>query len=203
MTIEGMEGSRHIRRGFHRHGPTSLLILAAGSSAALILIDATPLSAEFAYAIFVIPSVAIAWAAIGVWSGTSFIRNARRRHWKQSLIPGCLLATSVFVACNFFPFIRGCSYLGGALRFAVTRSYYEHQVALLPMSGKPRLVVFSWGGMIWSSRGVVFDESDEIELPPGQQSGVWKAKAQATELSCGNWDARKLSSHFYLVAFPC
>jgi hypothetical protein len=53
------------------------------------------------------------------------------------------------------------------------------------------------------SRGIVYDESDEVELPPGQQSAVWKARADLGDLSCGKWDARRLSSHFYLVGFAC
>jgi hypothetical protein len=50
---------------------------------------------------------------------------------------------------------------------------------------------------------VVYDESDEIALPPGNQSAAWKANPDLGELSCGNWDARRLSSHFYLVGFLC
>jgi hypothetical protein len=76
------------------------------------------------------------------------------------------------LAFNFFPFVRGCNYLGGALRFSMTRSYYDRQVALLPTDDNPRLAVFNWGGMIWASRGVVYDESDEIAMPPGQQSAL-------------------------------
>ena len=89
------------------------------------------------------------------------------------------------------------------MRFAVTRSYYDHQVALLPTDDMPRVAVFNWGGMIWSSRGLVYDESDEIALPPGQQSATWKANPHIGELSCGNWDARRLWSHYYLVGFSC
>jgi hypothetical protein len=198
-----MEGTGQIARGIRGRAPLLLFILAVGSTLALILVDATPLDTEFSYVIFVIPVVVIVWAVIGVWSATLYIRCARRRHWKQGFLPGFLLGTSLLVALNFFSFVRECNYLGGALRFAMTRSYYDQQVALLPIDGKPRLAVFNWGGMIWSSRGVVYDESDEIALPPGHQSAAWKANPHLGELSCGNWDARRLSSHFYLVGFLC
>jgi hypothetical protein len=89
------------------------------------------------------------------------------------------------------------------LRFSFSRSYYDEQVALLPADHKPRLVVFVWGGMIWASRGIVYDESDELAMPPGKQSAVWQEKARHSELSCGKWDARRLWSHYYLVGFPC
>jgi hypothetical protein len=203
MTSEDMEWTRQIARGFRWRAPLSLLILAVGSSLALILMDATPLDTEFVYPLLSISGMVIVWAVIGVWSATLYIRCARQRHWKQSFLPGFLLVTSLLVALNFLSFVGGCNYLGGALRFAITRSYYDHQVALLPIDGKPRLAVFIWGGMIWWSRGVVYDESDEIALPPGHQSAAWKAKADFSELSCGNWDARRLSSHFYLVGFLC
>jgi hypothetical protein len=39
--------------------------------------------------------------------------------------------------------------------------------------------------------------------PPGQQSVAWKDNPHIGELSCGNWDARHLWSHYYIVAFPC
>ena len=38
----------------------------------------------------------------------------------------------------------------GPLRFAVTRSYYDSQVALLPADNRPRIAFFNWGGMIWA-----------------------------------------------------
>ncbi len=203
MTDEDVEGTRRIARRFRGRAPFSLLILAVATSLALILMDATSLDTEFLYPLFAMSGMAIIWAVIGVWSATSCIRCARQRSWKQSVLPGFLLATSFLVALNFFPFVRGCNYLGGALRFALTRSYYDHQVALLPSDGRPRLAIFIWGGMIGSSRGVVYDESDEIALPPGQQSVAWKANPDLGQLSCGNWDARRLSTHYYLVGFHC
>ena len=203
MTNDDIEGTRRIARGLRGRAPLSLLILAVGSTLAFILLDATPLDTEFIYPLCAISSLVIVWAVIGVWSAALSIRCARRQHWKQGFLPGFLLMTSLVVAFNFFPFVHGCNYLGGALRFTMTRSYYDHQVALLPIDGRPRLAIFIWGGMIWLTTGVVYDESDEIALPPGQQSAAWKSNPDLGQLSCGNWDARRLSSHYYLVAFPC
>jgi hypothetical protein len=188
---------------YQTRAPLLLMSLALASALMLVVIDATPFATNFAYALYLVPSLMVVWAVIGLWSTALFIRFARRRSWKQSFVPGLLMTVSILVAFNFFPVVRGCNYLGGALRFALTRSYYDHQVALLPADDIPRLAVFSWGGMIWSSRGVVYDESDEIALPPGQQSAAWKANPHLGELSCGKWDARRLWAHYYLVAFPC
>ena len=198
-----MEGDEQVVRGFRRHASLALLILAVVSSLALILLDATPMSTDFLYVITAIPTILVTWVLIGVRSAKMYIRFARGGLQKERILPGILMVTSILVVLNIYPFLRGCNYLGGALRFAATRSYYEREVALLPQNGKPRLAIFSWGGMMWWSRGVVYDESDEIALPPGQQSAGWKTNTNSGELGCGNWDARALWSHFYLVAFPC
>jgi hypothetical protein len=203
MTSEGAAGVTQAALGKHARVPVFLMILAVCSLIALILIDATPFDTEVGYTLFVLPSLVVVWAVIGVWSAALYIRYARRGARKQSRLPGVLVVASILLAFNFFPLVRGCNYLGGALRFSLTRSYYEQQIALLPVGDKPRLAVFIWGGMIWASRGVVYDESDEIAMPPGQQSALWKDKARGGELSCGNWDARRLWSHYYLVGFSC
>jgi hypothetical protein len=203
MTSENTTGATQAAFRYRSRIPFLLMILAVGSLVALILVDATPFDTEIGYTLYVLPSLVIVWAVIGVWSTVLYIRYARRRAHKQSRLPGVLMVASILVAFNFFPFVRGCNYLGGALRFSVTRSYYDRQVALLPADDKPRLAVFNWGGMIWASRGVVYDESDEIAMPPGLQSARWKDMTRGGELSCGKWDARRLWSHYYLVGFPC
>jgi hypothetical protein len=182
--------------------PLLLMILGVGSTLALILVEATPFSGEFGFALYAMPGLFVVWAVIGIWSGRLFIR-ARRDSSKWSRFHGVLMVASILVMFNFFPFVRSCNYLGGLLRFAVTHSYYEQQVALLPADDKPRVAVFTWGGMLWASKGVVYDESDEVALPPGQQSAEWKANPHIGELRCGNWNAHRLWSHYYLVAFPC
>lgn len=203
MTNADVEGTRHVARRLPGRAPLSLLILAVGSSLALVLMDATPLDTEFIYPLCAISGMVIVWAVIGLWSATLFIRCVRKRSGKQIILPGFLLVTSFLVALNLLPFLRGCNYLGAALRFAATRSYYDQQVALLPIGGGPRLAIFIWGGMLWASQGVVYDESDEIALPPGQQSAAWRANADLSELSCRSWDARRFWSHYYLVGFSC
>lgn len=100
-------------------------------------------------------------------------------------------------------FLNGCNYLGDVLHFVVARPYYERAVARLPHDGRPRIVVFNWGGMVWASRGLVYDESDEVALPAGKQSTAWLASPSLAELSCGGFRAQPLWSHYYLVSFPC
>ena len=91
------------------------MILAACSLIALILIDATPFDTEIGYTLFVLPSLVAVWAVIGIWSTVLYIRYARRGARKQSRLPGVLMVASILLAFNFFPFVRGCNYLGGVI----------------------------------------------------------------------------------------
>jgi hypothetical protein len=78
----------------------------------------------------------------------------------------------------------------------------------MPTKGAPRLWVLDVGDMIWSSRGYVYDESDEILRAPEAHSAAWTARAAHSELSCGYY-ARPFpghltfTRHWYLVSFPC
>jgi hypothetical protein len=200
-----MEASFPTSRPAHRSRELFLLLLlVVGSSLALIVIDSTPLSTEFSYVLLSVACLLLIWVVVAIRCAVLFLRFARRRSWRLSVIRGILL-TAVILACfSFLPFLRGCNYVGGALRFAANRSYYDHQVSLLPADDKPRIKVFSWGGMIWSSRALVYDESDEVALPPGQQSVAWKDNRRYIEdLTCGNWNARALWAHYFIVDISC
>ena len=172
--------------------------------AAQILFAASPISTDFGYVVYGTPFVFLVWIVMIPWSAHHFIRVAQRRlSLKRTNARAIFAAAAILGVIGFLPFLHTCNYLGGALRFAMTRSNYDHQVALLPADDKPGEAVFNWGGMIWSSRGVVYDESDEIALPVGQQSAAWRDKAAKTELGCGHWHENRLWSHYYLVSFAC
>lgn len=168
-----------------------------------ILFEASQVSTEFGYVVLGTPLLLLFWIATVTWTALYFIRVDRWRRWRKTtkaraVVPGAIILAII----TFFPFLHTCLYIGGALRFAMTRSAYDHQVALLAADDKPRLAMINWGGMIWASRGVVYNESDEIALPHGQQSAAWVTKAGMTELGCG-WSEDRLWSHYYLVSFPC
>jgi hypothetical protein len=63
--------------------------------------------------------------------------------------------------------------------------------------------VFNWGGMVWASSGVVYDESDQVARPQERQSDDWRERASGTELACEGYGVRPLLDHYYLVSFPC
>jgi len=48
----------------------------------------------------------------------------------------------------------------------------------LRTDGEPRLLVLNRGGMVWASRGYVYDESDEILRQEPLRSARWRARAR-------------------------
>jgi hypothetical protein len=183
--------------------PRALLVLALGVPLVHVLLRATPLGPNFLYVMLVMPALALVWFGAAVWATVLAVRYARRKIWRSFAITTLLPLIVVSAAVTFPRFLHACNYAGDVLHFAVARPYYDRAVASLPALQKPRLAVFNWGGMIWASGGLVFDESDEVALPAGQQSATWRAKAINTELSCDGYGVQPLWSHYYLASFPC
>jgi hypothetical protein len=85
-----------------------------------------------------------------------------------------------------------------------TNSFWlrKWEIKSLPADGEPKLAVFNTGGMLWSSEGFIYDEADQVALPPEQQSIKWKTRAEeVAELSCGPYEAIALCGHFYYGGF--
>jgi hypothetical protein len=202
MTGEAVVGDMHEVPDRRDRIPRLLIKFAVGIPLALILLAASPLGRNFLYVMVGIPILMLLWVGAAVWSIVLCVSFARRRSWKSSLKLAVLPIGVIIVALNFYPFIRGCIYVGDVLHFVVARPYYDHVIASLPPTGRPRLAVFNWGGMPWASGGLVYDESDEVALPLGQQSAAWKANPGRAELDCG-FVVSPLWSHYYLASFPC
>jgi hypothetical protein len=150
-----------------------------------------------------LPALLLVWSALALWSLVLCVGFVIRRRWRSSALAAVLPVIVCLAFLHFWSFLRGCNYLGDVLHFVVARPYYEHILARLPPDGRPRLAVFNWGGMIWASHGLVYDESDEVALAPGKQSAHWLADPRLAELGCGNFGVQPLWSHYYLVSFPC
>ena len=142
------------------------------------------------------------WALAALWAAWLAIRTLSRRAWRAA-VSALVLPVAVIVAmAGPFPFVQSCEELGEFLLFRARRSEYLARVAALPDDGQPKLAVFSRGGMVWYSEAIVYDESDEIVLPPEQRSASWTERASHMEFVCGFW-ARPLGGHFYLAGFFC
>jgi hypothetical protein len=166
--------------------------------AALVLISATPeLDSLLWFLWVVLPIVPIAWACAAIAALFISVVAARRAAWRRAASAAVLpLIVAVAFSTHFSTPIRMA---GDELRFALARGNYLAEVATLAPSDEPHLKVWNWGGFIFS-RGVVYDESDEIAAPT--QSLAWKERAKTSELSCG-FGFRPKGDHLYRVWFHC
>ena len=179
------------------------LAIGFGVPLALIVLAASPLGPNPLYVLIGIPALLLVWVVAGARALIAGVRSAMRRDWRQCALASALPIVLLAVALNPFGFVRACNYVGDVLHFVVARPYYDGQIAALPADDRPRLVVFDWGGMVWASTGLVYDETDQVALPPGSQSADWLAAASHSELSCEGYGVRPLWGHYYLASFTC
>lgn len=183
--------------------PRWLLAAGLGVPLALIALAASPLGADFLYVIVGIPALLLTWAVAGVGALVVSARFARQKEWRRSVVALVLPIVLLVVALDPSRFVRSCNYIGDVIHFIVAKPYYDRQIAALPVDRRPRLVVFDWGGMVWASSGLVYDETDQVALPRGRQSANWLAAASHSELSCEGYGVQPLWGHYYLASFPC
>jgi hypothetical protein len=129
--------------------------------------------------------------------------------WQWVVISAALPLIALGVGLHILAVVHFCNDSRDVIHFLIKRPSYIEKIRATPSNGEPRLLVFNRGGMIWSSRGVVYDESDEVLRDPSLQSPRWKARAQNCELSCGGVFVKPfpghfaLTKHWYLASFPC
>jgi hypothetical protein len=180
-----------------------LVAIGFGVPVALIVLAASPLGTDFFYVTVGIPALLLAWAIAGVGALIGGVRSGIRKDWRGCVISLALPIVLLAVAFDPTGFVRSCNFIGDVIHFSLLKPSYDREVAGVPPDRRPRLVVFDWGGMVWASIGVVYDETDQISLPSGRQSADWLAEASHSELSCEGYGARRLWDHYYLVSFPC
>jgi hypothetical protein len=97
-------------------------------------------------------------------------------------------------------------YPGDRIRFLTELSQYSQHVESLPHDGR-RFAEFNWGGMLFASRGITYDETDEVGLPFGKQSRKWLARMRDSDLTCGGDGpvgmSEPMGGHYYLTDFGC
>lgn len=183
--------------------PRWLLAAGLGVPLALIVLAASPLGTNFFYVVVGIPALLFAWAIAGVGALIVGVRSAMRKDWRRCAIASALPIVLLVVAVDPIGFVRSCNHIGDVIHFIVAKPYYDRQIAALPVDRGPRLVVFDWGGMVWASSGLVYDETDQVALPRDRQSADWLAQASHSELSCEGYGVQPLWGHYYLADFPC
>jgi hypothetical protein len=153
----------------------------------------------FDLAFFGAPFVLLGWALAALAAMASAIWWAAGRAWRQVVMASILLVVTVVAAAGG---VWGYAIdLGEHIHFYAVRNQYLDRVAHSSAPVGERLEVFDWGGF-GVSHAVVYDDSDEIQLPPENQSESWKRRIQGTELECGVWGS-PLGNHFYLVRIGC
>jgi hypothetical protein len=182
--------------------------VAIGVPVLLIALESTPIAPDLAYVLLGVPALLLAWAAAAVWAAILAVHWLRRRVWRRAAITAVLPLVVAGVSLQPMTFIHFCNDAGDIVHFLAMRPSYLRTIRATPAHGEPRLLVFNLGGMIWASRGFVYDESDEVMREPSLQSPGWTARAQESELACGYQvqpfpGQFAFTRHWYLASFPC
>jgi hypothetical protein len=180
---------------------------AIGFPAGLVILNAISI-ATFVFVMIGIPALLILWACSGVWALVASICHVRHRDWSQALISAVLPVVIICAATHFWGFVHFCNDAGDVVHFVAERPSYLRALRATQSNGDPRLAVFNRGGMIWASRGYVYDESDEIIRDESLQTSTWKSRARDTELGCGYFAKPfpgdfSFTHHWYLASFGC
>jgi len=182
--------------------------VAIGVPLLLVALNSTPIAPNFVFVMIGIPLLLAVWACLGIWALILTIARMRRREWSRALASAVLPLVVLGVGLRFWQFVHLCDDGGDVLYFMVERPSYLKEIRAIPLTGERRLFVFNRGGMIWASRGYVYDESDEVVREEPLRTAGWKARADKTELGCGYY-ARPFPGHFsftqhwYLASFNC
>ena len=163
---------------------------------------ATPMSIDLS-SLLVDALLAFVWAEIACGGAVLCVLAARKRNW-QAALSWLVVPTLVTMGFLNLPYVTSSTFIAGnALRFAVLLPQFRADLARESRTGEPVLRVWNRGGMIWHSSGIVYDESDEVALPPGRQSVAWQKRAQQSALACEGLHVVPLFDHFYIADFPC
>jgi hypothetical protein len=146
-----------------------------------------------------IVSPMIACALVGLVSLGWSVSFAFRKAWRHAMFASILASTSVLeLGIPWAPY-SPLTYPGEVTHFLGMKKTYDAQIDSLP-SIAPRLIVFVVGGMpdVWD--GIVYDETDEVVLSPGDRSPTWRARCGSTDLAY-LYSVRRLWSHYYIGTF--
>lgn len=181
---------------------------AIGLPLLLVVLNSTPIATDFDFVLIGIPVLLCMWACLGIWALIISVRRLWQREWSRALTSAVLPLVILVAGLRFWEFIHLCNYGGDVLHFIARRTSYLEEIRAIPPDGKPRLLVFNRGGMSWSSRGYVYDESDEVVRAESLRSANWRERADLTELTCGYYAEPfpgrfSFTQHWYIAGFNC
>jgi hypothetical protein len=130
----------------------------------------------------------------------------RQLDWAKRLLLVALTATLIISLTPFSSLLVLYTYPGDRIHFLRDLPKYSRYVAALPQNGE-RFAEFNWGGMLFASSGITYDETDEIGRPYGSQSAQWRARMKNTDVTCGGKGpigaVEPMGEHYYLTSFGC
>jgi hypothetical protein len=155
------------------------------------------------YIAFFAPLMLMCWAITALYFLALLIGLLKEGAWRKvvavAVLPSLVLAMTVNWATAY-------QYTANWEHFLMMRPRYDAKVAHLPNNGE-RFAEFNWGGLAYASRGVVYDETDEIARPQGRQSRRWIGRMKNTDLLCGESEftapVEPLGDHYYATSFGC
>jgi len=127
--------------------------------------------------------------------------KAWRRRLSVLMVPlsaFVIFSVATLAAPSFDLFSPAARALADRVHFIIVRPIYLREISRIPSD--QRLIVYNWGGEFLHSRGIVYDDSDEIASTV--KSEAWKKRAARTDLVCP-FGFRSLGDHFYFVNFDC
>lgn len=183
--------------------PRWLMIMVVSVPLALIILGASPFGLDIIYFEIGRPALLLLWKLAGICAAVLSVRAAVKREWRQAVAAFALLLLVCVVALDPHRLTSPCQYIGNVGRFVLMRPFYDGRIRGLPTDGKPRLAEFDWDGFASATFAVVYDESDQIALPPDRQTEAWRQHAK-NQLSCEGYGVvQPFWAHYYLVSFPC
>jgi hypothetical protein len=167
------------------------------------MLSAVTVDENFALLLYALALLLLACGALLIWSFAIAFTLFRRRHLLLATMCLVLPFSVPLIAFEAIPYAQ---WSVDYARFKTKQSSYDAQIAQLPKDGK-RFAEFNWSGQSFVSRGVVYDETDEVGLPYGHQSTAWRKRLYDTELICrGNEPFGRtmpLGGHYYVTGFGC
>jgi len=148
------------------------------------------------------PMVLVLWALTACFALALVAAFAVEKNWAWCLAASPLPLTAFLAALNLGIVWRAGQFAGDYVHFLAKYPSYRSEISRLP-AAEPRFLVDDWGGFLsMVSRGLVYDESDEIARPATEQSEAWKKRTSRTLASCV-YGYTPIGGHFYLVALDC
>ncbi len=173
----------------------------------LLIVFSEELDRIFNLWLLMVPILLVPVCLLFIALVSSISVNAARGRWRRAA--SALLAP--FLAAVPLVFCYQLGITPTWVRFQLSRAHYEREIARMQAKdGAPRLRAFDWGELGGVAVAnifytLVFDESGEVGLPPGQRSAAWLERAgQQPQLYSvlqgkGDPSVRFMGNHFYLV----